>query len=125
MLLESDILIDILRKHPPTLQWFASLRRFPPISGVAALELAHGALDKQEHARIKQFLSSFPTHWPEPADLQAAYDNHAVTRLSHGIEVMDSITSAMAIRLGLPVATFNDRHFKAITGLTTIQPYTR
>jgi predicted nucleic acid-binding protein len=56
---------------------------------------------------------------------QEAYTNYAVLRLTHGMGLLDSLVAATAAGLGEPVATFNKRHFEAVPGLVTVQPYTR
>ena len=44
-LLDADILIDIQRKHPPAMAWYAGLTVLPAASGTAVLELVRGALN--------------------------------------------------------------------------------
>jgi len=39
--------------------------------------------------------------------------------------MIDALIAATALGLRLPLVTFNARHFSAVPGLTTIQPYTR
>ena len=124
MLLDADILVDLLRSHPGALAWWGALAPVPPASGVAALEVLFGARDAAELRRTSALLSGIPIARPEPADAVQA-EAFAPLHLSHGIGSLDAVTAALALRLGLPLATFNVRHFAAVPGLTTVQPYVR
>lgn len=125
MILDTDILIDLLRGHPPAVAWFASLTAPVSVSGFAALELAQGCANKQELRRIRRVLAPFPLVWPETADMLRAYDEYADLRLSHGIGLLDTLIATTAVGQGLPLATFNVRHYRAVPGLSTVQPYIR
>jgi predicted nucleic acid-binding protein len=125
VLLDTDILVDLIRNHPPARAWFAGLSAYPTVSGIAALELTYGALNAAELRAVEHFLRPFPILWPMDEDVRRAMTDYALVHLSHGIDVMDAITAALAVRHGLDVATFNVKHFSAIPGLTTIQPYVR
>jgi predicted nucleic acid-binding protein len=43
--------------------------------------------------------------------------------LSHGIGTYDILIAHTALELGAPLHTFNVKHFGAVAGLKTIQPY--
>jgi predicted nucleic acid-binding protein len=45
--------------------------------------------------------------------------------LSTGISAFDILIGQTAVELGLPLHTFNVKHFRHVPGLTTIQPYTK
>ena len=124
MILDADVLIDLLRALPQARTWLSALPTQPAISGMAALEVLFGARDMAELRKVEAYLNPFTILWPSEADAQAAR-RMARHRLSDGIEIMDVMTAAIALRHNLPVVTFNVRHFRAIPGLTTIQPYTR
>lgn len=69
MLLDTDILIDLQRGHPPALAWIATLPMRPWISGFAAMEFIAGARNRPEQQRSQRFLRPFPVLWPTQADL--------------------------------------------------------
>lgn len=125
MLLDTDILIDLSRRHPPALEWFASLTENPTVSGIAALEVAYGCRDRRALNDTMRFLLPLPISWPSIEDMQRALVEFAAVRLSSGLGLMDALTAALALRLQEPVATFNVKHFIAVPGVTTIQPYAR
>jgi len=45
--------------------------------------------------------------------------------LSHNLGLIDALIGQKSISLGLPLHTFNVKHYAVIPGLITIQPYKR
>lgn len=125
MLLDTDVLIDIERKLPAALAWVASLTTPPFVSGFAALEISRGATNKAHLRKIRKFLDDFPLLWPTAADMTRAFDKYAVLRLSHNLGLLDSLIAATATGSGDQLVTFNRKHFRAVPGLVTVQPYVR
>lgn len=125
MLLDTDILIDVVRRHPGAIAWFGNLPTLPAVCGFAALEITYGCLNTAELRAVQTFLRPFPIVWPSEVDLQRALGDYARFRLSHGISVMDALIAATATGRGLSLVTFNVKHFHAIPGLITEQPYAR
>ena len=122
MILDSDVLIDLLRNKPNALAWYANLPANPSLSAIAVMEVLFGARDLAELRRIKSFLHGLRVAWVEPADFLLA-ESYARLRLSNGIGILDAITAALAVRVNEPLVTFNVKHFIAVPNLTTIQPY--
>jgi predicted nucleic acid-binding protein len=124
LILDSDVLIDLLRNSPNALAWFAALAVKPSVSVIAVLEVLFGARDRFELRRIQAFLQGFPVAWGTPTDFQLAM-SYARLRLSNGMGILDALTAAIAIRNNQKLATFNVKHFKDVPNLTTVQPYQR
>ncbi len=125
MLLDTDILVDLRRSHPPALAWIEALAQPPVVSGIAALEFAFGARDANELRDVAAFLRPLALLWPSPDRQQRALWHLAQLRLSHGVGLLDALTAAAAMGHGLAVATSNVGHHAAITGAATVQPYVR
>lgn len=125
MLIDSDILVDIVRKHPPAVAWFATLTARPFTTGFSAMELISGCVNAIEQRKARRFLAGFDIVWPEEADLRRALDEYVPLRLSVGISVVDSLIAGVAVGRDLPLATFNTKHYKIIAELVTVQPYIR
>lgn len=125
MILDTDVLIDILRKHPPAVTWFVGLKTAPSVSGIAALELAFGSLNKAELARVQKFLQLFPIEWPTEQDMQRALVAYSPLKLSKSLGLLDALIAATAVGAGETLATFNVKHFRSVPGLILIQPYKR
>jgi len=51
-LLDSDVLIDILRGHAPAVQWFAGLRELPSVPGLVVMELIQDADNKERIHKV-------------------------------------------------------------------------
>jgi hypothetical protein len=44
---DTDVLIDVQRNHPPALLWFQSLVQVPSVPGFVVMELIQSALNAQ------------------------------------------------------------------------------
>lgn len=124
MLLDTDVMVDILRGYPPALTWFATLTdNAVALPGLVAMELLGGCRDQNEQRSLQRQLARFSLHWPTAADCQRAYEDFAAFRLSHNLDVLDALIAHTAVGLGETLATFNVKHYGVITGLRTAQPY--
>ena len=124
LLLDTDVLIDLIRGHPAALAWLGSLPARPLVSGFAALELAFGSQNAAELANVHTFLAQFPILWPAEVEVAHSLD-YAQFKLSHGVGVLDALTATLAVGRAVQLATFNLRHFRAIPDLIVVQPYAR
>lgn len=125
-LLDTDVLIDVLRGYPPALDW---LRTHPSdhagIPGFASLELIAGCANQLDAKRVETLVQHFPIYWPGRAALGRAHDSFARVQLSHRVGIADLVIAHTALDYEATLYTFNQRHFNAIDGLRTQQPYTR
>lgn len=124
-LLDTDVCIDVLRKHESALAWFSTLTEAPGIPGFVALELVLGCRDRDELRRVRGFVSKFSVVWPQQKDLDKAVMDYAPLKLSHGIGGMDALIAATVIGRGDTLLTLNIRHFRVIPDLKIETPYTR
>ncbi len=127
ILLDSDVLIDLLRRHPPAIRWFESLPREERlvIPGFVVMELIQGCRNKTEQERLTRELAACGVAWPSPQDCGAALNVFAAHRLSHNAGLLDTLIGQTAVALGAPLHTFNQKHYSFIPGLQTLQPYAR
>jgi len=125
-LLDSDVMIDILREYLPTLRWLRTVsdEEFG-LPGIVALQLMEGCRDKRAMQRLQKQLGPYRVYWPTEQDCDRALAAFSRTRLSHRIDLTDVLIGECAVGLGVPLCTFNVRHFRAVAGLTTEQPYER
>lgn len=124
MLLDTDVLVDILRQHPPAVAWLSSAAsQAVALSGFSAMEVLQGCQNQADQRRAERLLGRFSLHWPTPVDCQRAYNDYAAYHLSHGVDLLDVLIGHTAVGLNEPLATFNVKHYAVITGLQTIQPY--
>jgi predicted nucleic acid-binding protein len=124
MLLDTDVMVDILRGYPPAVAWLASLGSTPVgLPGLVAMELLQGSQNLNEQHRLEQLLQPFPLHWPTPVDCAKALHDFATYHLSHNLGLLDALIGETAVGLGETLATFNVKHYSVIAVLKTIQPY--
>ena len=121
--MDTDILIDLLRKHTPTVEWLRSLPEPPDIPGYAAMELYQGCHNKREADAVSKLLRRFLIVWPSPMECNAALHHFSTLKLSHGIGVIDCLIAACAVERSVMLYSFNIRHFAAYPGLTVERPY--
>jgi predicted nucleic acid-binding protein len=123
MLLDTDIMVDVLRGYTPAVEWITSCALPVGIPGLVAMELLQGCRSQAEQHRVERELMRFNVYWPTAADCQRAYDDFAAYRLSDALGILDSLIAHTSIGVDEPLATFNIKHYRPIAGLNTIQPY--
>lgn len=124
MLLDTDVMVDILRGHPPAVAWLAGSGTIPiGLPGLVTMELLQGCRTLVEQHRLEKELLRFSTHWPTQEDCRRAFRDFSAHRLSHNLGLIDSLIGETAAGLGEILATFNLKHYAVIPGLQTLQPY--
>jgi predicted nucleic acid-binding protein len=126
ILLDTDVMIDLLRRYPPAVAWLESLGdeeiRLP---GFVVMELLQGCRNKAEQEKLEETLQSYAVTWPSPEACNEARSVFASTHLSHGLGLLDALIGQTAVALQVPLYTFNDKHYAAVPRLHTVQPYTK
>jgi predicted nucleic acid-binding protein len=126
LLLDTDVMIDIMRNYASAISWLHELKDAPlALPGLVAMELLQGCRDKNEQQRVEMILRHYPLYWPQSDDCVRAYADFARFRLSDGLTILDALIAATAIGHNLPLASFNEKHYRVIPGLRLIQPYHR
>jgi predicted nucleic acid-binding protein len=123
--LDTDVLIDVQRGHAPALAWFAGLTELPSVSGLVVMELIQDARDSKQVRQALRLVAPLSVVWPTEADCQRALEIFTTHHLSHGLGLLDAIIGSTAVGLAAELSTFNEKHYRAIPGLTTIQPYAK
>lgn len=124
-LIDTDVLIDVQRGHPPALTWFAGLAALPSVPGIVAMELIQDARNAKEVRQAKKLVAPFQVVWPTEADCAQALDNFASYHLSHGLGLLDALIAACAVGQSATLFTFNSKHYKIVPRLKTAKPYRR
>ena len=124
ILLDTDVVVDILRNHASAQAWLQGLGTTAlGLPGLVVMELLQGCRNKFEQQRVDQFCQTHHFFWPTEPDCQRALQDFAAFHLSHNLGVLDALIAHTAVGLNEPLATFNLKHYGVIKGLTTIQPY--
>lgn len=124
-LVDTDVLIDVQRGHPPALAWFVSLTNLPAIPGLVVMELIQDAQNAREVRQALRLAAPLRVVWPTEADCGRALSDFADYHLSHGLGLLDALIAACAVGLSATLFTFNDKHYGMVPGLVTAHPYTR
>jgi predicted nucleic acid-binding protein len=124
-LVDTDVLIDVQRGHPPALTWFAGLTVLPAVPGFVVMELVQDARNKREVRRALKLVAPLQVVWPTDADCARALSDFTVYHLSHNLGLLDAVIAACAVGLSATLYTFNDKHYRVVPGLTLAKPYTR
>jgi len=125
-LLDTDIMIDLQRRHPPALQWFRTVRPGEVgICGLVAMELVQDARNATEARAADVLIGPLAIVWPSEVACQAAMADFRNLHLSHGLGLIDSLIASTARASGAMLCTFNRKHFAAVPNLICQQPYIR
>lgn len=124
--LDTDVMIDVLRRHPPAVAWLkASPAEELGLPGLVVMELLQGCRTIDEQLRVEALLRPYTLYWPTQTDCARALTDFATYRLSHNLGLLDSLVAETVIGSGMALATFNDKHYRALGALKTLQPYSR
>ena len=125
LVLDSDVLIDVQRSHAPAVAWFAGLSEMPRVPGLVLMELIQGANNARQVREVLDLTAPFTVVWPTTDDCQRALTDFVAHRVANGLGLLDSLIAACAVGLSAELCTFNEKHFRMISGLKTVRPYQR
>jgi len=125
ILLDSDVMIDLLRQYPPAIGWFDALDDEEKLllPGYVMMELIQGCRNKAEQDRLQRELADYGVVWLAPADCDKGLDVFTRYHLSHNAGLLDVLIGQTAVALEVPLYTFNHKHYRFIPGVQTVQPY--
>lgn len=120
MLLDTCILIDVLRGKSPAVSWLSAVQTPVSISVLTIMEIESGA-KPDEAAPIAALFGELDT-----IDLNSQVARQGGVfmrnfRKSHHLDPVDALIAATATIHGLPLATLNLKHFPMFPGLE--RPY--
>jgi predicted nucleic acid-binding protein len=123
---DTDVMIDILRRYAPAVAWLRSRgAEALALPGLVAMELLQGCRNRSEQQRVERLMRPYRLYWPSHADCERALQDYATYYLSHQLGILDALIAETAVGLGVAFATFNDKHYRVLPTLHTIQPYVR
>ncbi len=123
---DTDVMVDMLRRYAPAVAWLRSLgSETLCVPGLVAMELLQGCRNRAEQQRVEETLRPYKLYWPEPADCERAFQDYATYHLSHQLGIIDALIAETAVGLGVTLATFNEKHYRVVSALQTVRPYTR
>ncbi len=123
-IIDTNIVIDLLRGLPAAVEWYASLQpQQIAITPIVWFEVVQGANNSVEQRRSLRFLLRFPIEHATTDDTDWSMLQFTRYRLSHGVEYQDVMIAAVAARLQVPLYTRNVKHYTALPDVDEIVPY--
>lgn len=124
-LLDSVMLVDLLRNFSPALTWRnANPHLVLAVTSFVWLEIVVGARNKADQNSAVRLLNNFQLNYPTTSDLQWAMNQVRQLHLSHNVGMMDCLIAASAHRLQLSLFTRNLKRLTPQLGTLAQQPYT-
>lgn len=121
MIVDSDVIIEILRGNSRTTAWLQKHRtagtgiRYSPVTRA---EVRAGARPK-ERAAISALFESIDVLPIQASTADLAGDQLARYARSHSVQLGDALIAASALETADELATFNSRHFPGVKKLAT------
>ncbi len=122
ILLDTDVMIDVLRGYEPAMNWLESAEEIG-LPGLVAMELIQGCQNTKEQRQLEKALSAYQLYWNSEDDCDRAFLSFSSHHLSDNIGLLDALIAQIAIGFNAELATFNVKHYRVLRGLRTIQPY--
>ena len=121
MLLDTCIVIDVLRGREAAVAFVNGLPEVPSLSAITATELIAGARNARERRQIERLLEVYTVHDIGLEIASLAGDYLRQYGQSHGVDPIDALIAATAKTANLELATLNLKHFPMFKGLK--RPY--
>jgi len=98
ILLDTDVMVDLLRQYPPAVAWLDSLGEEEIVlPGFVVMELIQGCRTRAEQEKVERELGAYSVAWPSPGTCDEALSVFARYRLSHGLGILDALIGQMAV----------------------------
>jgi predicted nucleic acid-binding protein len=110
IVVDTTVLIDVLRGHRPALEWLQSLETVPACSELTRVEMVRG-LRHAELAAGESLMRALQWVAVDEEIGRRAGTLGRRWRRSHGIGTVDLVIAATAQHLDAALATSNVRHF--------------
>ena len=120
IVLDTNVLIEILKGSEVTIKTVQTLNARLVISSISVMELYYGAINKAEIKKIETFVSLFNIeHLNEKISIKSTMLIKAYAK-SHNLDIPDSLIAATALVLGCEIFTYNLKDFRYIDGLVLV-----
>ena len=117
ILLDTNILIEILKGNQKTIEQIQHFDATLAISSITVMELYYGALNKMELNKLEKFVSLFRIiQLNEAISVQATKLIRSYAK-SHSLDIPDSLIASTALIERCRLFTYNVKDFKYITNI--------
>jgi predicted nucleic acid-binding protein len=121
-LLDSAVLIDVLRGYAPAETWLKAQGQLGT-TRIVWLEIIEGAPNKIKQRQALQLLRRFTVINLTPQDTQWAVRQLIKFNLNHNVDAFDCLIASVHPRLNIPLYTRNMKHFTPLIGSLAVRPY--
>jgi predicted nucleic acid-binding protein len=121
-LLDTSVLIDLLRLHPPAQTWLHGQNTLG-VTPIVWLEIIQGAQNKVSQVKAINLLKVFEQVELTSEDCAWAIQQATRFTLSHSVGSLDCLIASTSHRLNVPLYTGNLKHFKPMLGGLAHKPY--
>jgi predicted nucleic acid-binding protein len=121
VILDTNILIEILKGDKRTIAKVESLKRELCISSITAMELFYGARNKAEIKKLEKFILLFTVIYPDETLSRKAMELVKRYAKSHSLDIPDSIIAATALTRNCELFTYNRKDFRYIEELKLVE----
>ncbi|MCP4749445.1 MAG: type II toxin-antitoxin system VapC family toxin, partial [Proteobacteria bacterium] len=98
IVLDTDVVIDLLRKYIPAVDWLDSLENERiALPGFVAMQLIQGCRNRKEIDKLEEYLHTFRLVWPFPETCDQALSTFSQFHLSHGLGLLDALIGQIAV----------------------------
>lgn len=123
-ILDTAILVDLMRKFQPSVNWLASQNQPDlAIHPIIWMEVIKGAPNNQEQRRATKLMEQFNFLELSKEDMHWGMEQQLKYQLSHGVGILDCLIAAPCARLNIPLYTRNLKHFAPLLNTLAVQPY--
>ena len=122
-LLDTSIVVDVLRNYQPSAQWFNSVVLQLGVTKFVWLEVIQGAGSKTKQKQAIKLLNSFILVPIELKDIDWALTKLTQEILANRGLMKDALIASTSHRLQVPLYTHNIKHMKSLIGALAQKPY--
>lgn len=120
IVLDTNILIEILKGNPGIVTKVQSFENELCISAITVMELFYGAINKAEVKKLENFILLFTVIHTNENISRKAINLVKQYAKSHTLDIPDSIIASTALTLECELFTYNTKDFKYIDNLILI-----
>ena len=117
ILLDTNILIEILKGDEKTIKKVQSFKQQLHISSITVMELYYGALNKAELNKIEKFISLFIVIEVNEKISKKATKLIKEYAKSHNLDIPDSLIASTSLENNARLFTYNLKDFRYILGI--------
>lgn len=123
-IVETTVLVDLLRNHPPAIAWYsAQTQAALGITPIIWMEVIGGGQTKAKRLQAAKMLRQFGMVYLTQVDFDWAMQAQMRYELSHGVGMMDCLIASVSHQLQLPLFAHNLKHFQPLLGNLAQAPY--